>query len=81
MFTVAFFKDAGERAVSTFVEVLLPLITFGTPLWDLDWQTGLGVAGTAALASFAKSIVASQVGDQQTASFVSTPYGRHAKVE
>ena len=76
----AFWKDAGERALSTFAEVLGALLAVdGVNLLALDWPTTLGVAGTAAVLSVLKSIAAAKVGEQGTASLVST--GRHAKPE
>lgn len=57
IFTVPFWKGAGERLVKTFCQVLVGYIVVGTTgLLDVDWQAGLSVAGAAALASLLTSV-------------------------
>lgn len=80
LLTRAFWKDAAERALSTFAEALVPLLAAdGANLLHLDWPTTLGLAGTAAALSVLKSLAAAKVGEEGTASLVST--GRHARPE
>ncbi|QIS38600.1 holin [Clavibacter capsici] len=63
MFTVPFWKAAGERAIKTFAQVLLAAIVVGqTGFLDLDWAGVGSVAGVAALASVLTSIVSDKVG-------------------
>ena len=70
MFTVEWLKDAAERAVVTFAEVLGGTLVLGTPIFDLDVSHGLAVGATAAVLSLLKSVVASRVGDRDEASLV-----------
>ena len=71
MWSVEFWKTAGERAARTFAQVLLSLIVVGeTGFMDVDWVQAGSVAGLAALASVLMSVVATGVGDKGTASLV-----------
>lgn len=73
MFTIAFAKDAGERAVKTAAQALLSLWLVGDVAFNVltvDWPTALGVAAGAAVVSVLMSIVSSAVGDTGTASLV-----------
>lgn len=70
MMSKTFWKDTAERAVGTFAQALLATLAVGTPIWGLDWETGLGVSATAAAISILKSVVASTVGDSDSASLV-----------
>jgi len=57
LWTVEFWKGAGERAVKTFAQTLVGYIVIGTTgLFDVDWATALSVAGAAAFASLLTSI-------------------------
>jgi len=57
MFTLAFLKGAGERALKTFAQTLLGYFVVGTTgLIGFDWAGALSVAGAAALASVLTSI-------------------------
>lgn len=72
MFTALFWRDAAERAVATAAQAGIGLlIVDGTTvgLLSVDWPGGLAVVGSAALASVLKSLVASRVGDHESASF------------
>lgn len=70
MWTVEFWKSAGERAVRTFAQVLLSMIVVGeTGFMDVDWGQAGSVAGLAALASVLMSVVATGVGDKGTPAF------------
>jgi hypothetical protein len=73
MFTSLFLKDAAERAIKTFAQVLLALLLVApqTPLLGFDWPSALGLAGTAVVISFLTSIVSNgvkKVGDSNTVS-------------
>ena len=71
MWSVEFWKSAGERALRTFAQVLLSLIVVGeTGFMDVDWVQAGSVAGLAALASVLMSVVATGVGDKGSASLV-----------
>lgn len=57
MFTIAFWKGAAERAVSTFAQAFVSVLGIaGLGLLDVDWAQTLSVAGLAAVLSLAKSI-------------------------
>jgi len=70
MMSKQFWKDTAERAIGTFAQALLATLAVGTPIWGLDWETGLGVSATAAAISILKSVVASTIGDHESASLV-----------
>lgn len=70
MFSLKWAKDAAERAVVTFAEVLGGTLVLGTPVFDLDVSHGLAISATAALLSLLKSVVAAGVGDRDEASLV-----------
>ena len=71
MWSVDFWKSAGERAARTFAQVLLSMIVVGeTGFMDVDWVQAGSVAGLAALASVLMSVVATGVGDKGSASLV-----------
>jgi len=71
VWSVEFWKSAGERALRTFAQVLLSLIVVGeTGFMDVDWVQAGSVAGLAALASVLMSVVATGVGDKGSASLV-----------
>lgn len=58
LWTLAFWKGAGERAVKTFAQVLVGFFAVGTTtgLFDIDWPTALSVAGASTVASLLTSI-------------------------
>ena len=68
--TAAFWKASGERAVKTFAQTLVAAFALGTPIWDLDWQSGVGIAATAGVLSILTSVgsdaVTSQAGPSLT---------------
>lgn len=68
----SFIKDLIERAIVTFAEAMLGFMSVGQAFGDIDWVMALSVSGVAVLVSVLKSIVASKVGDKNTASLVST---------
>lgn len=72
--TTAFWKDAAVRAVKTFAQAVLALMTTGSVgLTHLDWLAVLNVAGAAALASVLTSITSlSNVGTSGTGKHVDT---------
>lgn len=91
MWSAVFWEDTSERVVASFAGTLLSEWTansastmFGLNLVSVDWKTSLGVAGGAALASLLKALVASGVGDPQSASLLrrvrwTAPAGKHEK--
>lgn len=70
MFTIKFWKDAGERAIRTAAQALLALwATDVSGVLAVDWVQAGSVAALAALTSVLMSIVATGVGDKESADF------------
>ena len=70
MFTIKFWKDAGERAIRTAAQALLALwATDISGVLAVDWVQAFSVAGLAAITSVLMSIVATNVGDKDTTNF------------
>ena len=70
MFTVKFWRDAAERAIRTAAQALLALwATDVSGVLEVDWVQAGSVAALAALMSVLMSIVATNVGDHETADF------------
>ena len=70
MFTIKFWKDAGERAIRTAAQALLALwATDISGVLEVDWLQAGSVAALAALTSVLMSIVATGVGDRDSAAF------------
>jgi hypothetical protein len=70
MFTIKFWKDAGERAIRTAAQALLALwATDVTGVLAVDWVQAGSVAALAALTSLLMSIIATGVGDKDSAQF------------
>jgi hypothetical protein len=63
MFTLAFWKAAGERAVKTFAQTLLAALLAAHTLTDAPWVPALSAAGLAAVLSVLTSLISSKVGD------------------
>ena len=58
MFTTAFLKGAAERAIKTFAQALLAVVSVtGLTFGGVDWRVSLSAAGLAAVASVLTSIV------------------------
>ena len=70
MWTRIFWIDAADRAARTFAQALLATITIGDAVYSVDWQAGLGIAVTAAIASILTSIATSKVGAAGTPAVV-----------
>lgn len=70
MWTRIFWIDAADRAARTFAQALLATITIGDAVYSVDWQAGLGIAVTAAIASVLTSIATSKVGASGTPAVV-----------
>ena len=70
MFTITFWKDAAERAIRTAAQALLALwATDVTGVLAVDWVQAGSVAALAGLTSVLMSIVATGVGDKDSAAF------------
>ena len=70
MFTVKFWKDAAERAIRTAAQALLALwATNVSGVLEVDWVQAGSVAALAALTSVLMSIVATNVGEYESADF------------
>jgi hypothetical protein len=70
VFTKKFLKDAAERAVATFAQTAIAVLTVSVGLHDVDWLNVGSVAGLAALLSVLKSVAATKVNDADSASLV-----------
>lgn len=71
MRTKQFWLDAGERAVKTFAQAAVALLTAGvTGLLGIDWLQLFSIAGLAALVSILTSMGSDHVGESGTASLV-----------
>jgi hypothetical protein len=70
MFTITFWKDAAERAIRTAAQALLALwATDVAGVLEVDWLQAGSVAALAALTSILMSIIATGVGDKDSAAF------------
>jgi hypothetical protein len=70
-FSVRFLKDAAERAVKTFAQVLVGILTVdGADLANVNWKASLVAAGTASAVSLLTSVASAKVGDDESASLV-----------
>ncbi|QIK62330.1 holin [Leucobacter viscericola] len=71
MRTKQFWLDVFERAVKTFAQAAVALLTAGaTGLLGIDWLQLFSVAGLAALVSILTSVGSDYVGDRGTPSLV-----------
>lgn len=71
MWTKTFWKQALERAIKTFAQAVLALLTGdGLGIVDVDWATVVSVGALAALASVLTSIVSLPVGEPNSPSAV-----------
>lgn len=71
MFTSLFWRAASERAVKTFAQTMVALLSVGgIGLHNAPWTTSLSAAGMAALLSLLTSIASERVGDRETPSLV-----------
>ncbi|MFK4838822.1 holin [Lactococcus petauri] len=65
MFTKTFLKDILERAVKTFAQSMVAVMTAGaTGILDVDWINALSVSLLATIVSVLTSIGSGTVGDQ-----------------
>lgn len=82
MFTKAFWLDAGERAIKTFVQAFLSVFAVsGVTILNLDWKEALALSATAALGSILTSIISAKAGGTETASLVrEVSYDPHQNV-
>jgi len=68
MFTIKFWKDAGERAIRTAAQALIALwATDVSGVLAVDWVQAGSVSALAALMSILMSIAATGVGDHESA--------------
>lgn len=72
MFTKTFGLDALERAVKTFAQALLALVTVGAAITSIDWVAACEISATATVISLLTSVVSLPLGDSGTASVVKT---------
>jgi hypothetical protein len=75
MTTWKFWRGALERAVKTFAQTLIALITAveGFDLFSAEWPEILAAAGTAAVLSILTSIASLPVGEPNSASALPEP--------
>jgi hypothetical protein len=62
MFTLAFWKAAGERAVKTFAQSFIASLAVAYGLEGVDWKAALSAAALATLLSVLSSVASSQIG-------------------
>lgn len=71
IWTKDFWKDATERAIKTFAQVILALGAAGMlDAFKVDWVTVLGIGLGATILSYATSIVSAEIRKSDTASLV-----------
>lgn len=71
MWTKAFWKGAVERAIKTYAQAALALLTGdGLGVLDVDWGTVASVGGLAAIASVLTSLVSAGAGPAGSPSLV-----------
>lgn len=75
MFSLKFWKDALERAIKTFAQMVISLVlvltpTIGFDTLNINWIPILAVGGIAALISIFTSLASTLVGDSNSASLV-----------
>jgi len=71
MFTVDFWRFTTERAVKSFAQSLLAVLSVaGLGLFEVDWTAALSTAGMATLLSVLTSLGGVHVGPQNDPSFV-----------
>lgn len=69
MFSTTWLKDALERAVKTFCQVLLSILTLdGANVLTLDWGQTFAAAGTAVAVSVLTSVLSAGLANNGTAS-------------
>lgn len=65
MFTSIFWKDALERAIKTFAQSTVAVLTAGaTGILDANWMNALSVAGLAVVVSLLTSVASGVPGDE-----------------
>jgi hypothetical protein len=79
LFTAIFWKEATERAIKTLAQTFLALDAGETfNLLNIDWPNMLGVAGAAAVLSYATSIVSASITKRPSPSLVKEGEGTDA---
>jgi len=74
MFKAVFWKAALERAIKTFAQAALALLSSdGMGVLNVDWGTVVSVSGLAAIASILTSLVSLGLGPQDSPSLVAEP--------
>ncbi|MCH5645176.1 holin [Gordonia sp. ABSL49_1] len=72
MFSVSFWKDAGERAVKSAAQAAMLAVGGDTiNVWSLDWVTVAGVGLGGGVLSLLTSLASERIGTKGTASAVS----------
>jgi len=70
----AFWLESSERALKTFAQFFLALVTAGAfNVFTADWQTIIGLSLGGTILSYATSILSYKVGKTGTPSLVSEP--------
>lgn len=73
-----FVRDSLERAIKTFVQVVLTFFIGDVTVLSVDWGTALAVSGTAALVSIGTSVLSYKSNNSGTASLVPEVVARPA---
>ena len=81
MWTLDFWKDAGERALKTFLQSIIAVFAVGgVDILSVDWKSALVTAGTAAAMSLATSVV-SAIKDKDSSVPVTASLVKEVKYE
>ena len=73
-----FWLGTAERAIKTFAQSLLGLLTVGMAITAINWPASLAIAATAALASVLTSIADPERADTAIATGTTPATGKHA---
>ena len=82
MFGTYFWKSTAERALKSFAQSLLAVLSASSMgLLDVDWVTSLSTAGMATILSVLSSIASTRVGSDQDPSALSSTRARTRAAE
>lgn len=82
VFTISWLKDAAERAIKTFCQSLLAVLTVGgVDILHLNWGQTLSVSLTATAISVLTSVLSSDLGAPGTASLTKAVQAAPAATE
>jgi Putative lactococcus lactis phage r1t holin len=81
MFTSSFWQDVAERAIATFAQTIIALVTVGTTdLVTLDWYTILITSLIAGALAVVKALAAQKIGEDNASVVSAYTYPEPAEV-